>query len=361
MVAKRPAAATPKAQAAKKPACADAKKPAAAEAQDPKQHAEDDDDACSQVGSALSVRGSLQEKIDILKNHSELTDLQKLNMLKTKLTEGDWAALNGRVNRALEKDKDLATEIETAFDNGGRSERRNAICAWVLDPTKGKVYKELKHGMGQKQKWTKQEKWEGRSAYVPPKWTAAESDALVDSGRIVEREVVGCPGIFEYLGNGGMTVTKELEKNKALTGKQVDDIAPETDEAEYFQQLMGQINGLGSTDIMGGAVWGSSSKGRGRGSAAAIEDKSEGNAGQVEKTRKQQTEEVKIQKRAKFCGTLITNTIKTIDATLYNNGKNVASSKKAQLTKIKQALQELSQQDLTDTNVQTSVAVKVAT
>ena len=134
----------------------------------------------------------MQEKIDILKNHQDLSEIQKLNLLKTKLTEGDWAALNGRVGRATDKDEELGKEIEKAQNDGGRSERRNAICAWVLDPTKGKVYKELKRGMGQSQTWTKEEKWKGRSAYVPSLWTSDEFDALVDAGRIVEREVQSC-------------------------------------------------------------------------------------------------------------------------------------------------------------------------
>ena len=114
-----------------------------------------------------------------------------------------------------------------------------------------------------------EEKWKGRSALVPPKWIDEECDALVDAARILERECRACPGACAYVDNGGTAVTMQLDKNKHLEGRQVGDVAPGTDEAECFHQLVNQVGGAGSADVADGAAWTpASSKGRGKGKGA---------------------------------------------------------------------------------------------
>eukprot|EP00969_Alexandrium_andersonii_P028814 1258097-Alexandrium_andersonii.AAC.1 len=63
-----------------------------------------------------------------------------------------------RANYAASQDGELGKDFEEAQMSGGRSERRNVICGWVLDPTRGKCYTALRSGAHQEQatlQWSK--------------------------------------------------------------------------------------------------------------------------------------------------------------------------------------------------------------
>ena len=82
---------------------------------------------------ALTEPASLNEKLDIIKQ-IQMTEPEKVQMLKTKLSSEQWAALNMKIQYQARQDPALKQDLEVAEAMGGRAQRRNVICAWVLDP-----------------------------------------------------------------------------------------------------------------------------------------------------------------------------------------------------------------------------------
>ena len=72
-----------------------------------------------------------------------MTEQEKVQMLKTKLSSEQWTALNMKILYQAWKDPALKQDLEVAEAMGGRAQRRNVICAWVLDPTRGKCYQNV--------------------------------------------------------------------------------------------------------------------------------------------------------------------------------------------------------------------------
>ena len=217
---------------------------------------------------ALTEPASLNEKLELIKQ-TEMTEQEKVQMLKTKLSSEQWTALNMKIQYLARKDPALKQDLEAAEAMGGRAHRRNVICAWVLDPTRGKCYQNVSMGLTMEQEWKRTEHWQGKSAYVPGKWTESEFQALINCGRMKWREVQSCPGVFEYWDSADQESVKKVSKKRELTGRQSEDVLPETDQAAMFAEAMQNVQGF-QLDAVGGAMWDEDTgKGTGKGASSS--------------------------------------------------------------------------------------------
>jgi hypothetical protein len=91
-----------------------------------------------------------------------MTDQEKVQMLETKLSNEQWTTLNMKIQYQSRKDLALKQDLEVAEAMGGRAQRRNVICAWVLDPTRGKCYQNVSMGLTMEQEWKQTEHWQGK-------------------------------------------------------------------------------------------------------------------------------------------------------------------------------------------------------
>ena len=242
--------------------------------------------------SALTNAMTLDDKMTVIMKRSDLDSEQKLELIKTSLNKTDWTHLNARAYNTAKNDKKLNEDLDTANANGGRKGRRDAMCAWILDPTTGKCYQNLTQSLGAEQTWNRREHWQGKNAYVPCKWTNEEFLAMIDSGRIKEREMSSTPGVFEYYDSGDMVIDKKVRKARVLQGRQSEDVLPETDQAENFQRVMDEVNGF-NIQALGGGPWERTrSSGVGSGTQLAVGEGAEatpGDDGAAKRRRTQKT------------------------------------------------------------------------
>ena len=170
----------------------------------------------------LSEAGSINEKLDILKN-ADISPNEKLKLMHLNLSHPEWVKLHGRFSTAAEKDKELKTSHELALS---RSEKRNLIAAFFLDPTKGPVFQHLSRQITTSQTLTKVEKWESTKE-VRQKWTDDELEAMLASGRYICREDPYSPGVWEYRDTQKIEAQKKLDRTKVFSRKHDGDLQPE--------------------------------------------------------------------------------------------------------------------------------------
>jgi hypothetical protein len=151
------------------------------------------------------------------------------------LTHPERVRLHGRFSTAAEKDKDLKACHENALS---RSEKRNLIAAFFLDPTKGQVFQHLSHQIITSQALTKIEKWESTKE-VYQKWTEEELEAMLASGRHISREDPYSPGVWEYQDTQKVVGQKKLDRTKVFSRKHDAELQPEY-KAEH-DESMGKI------------------------------------------------------------------------------------------------------------------------
>jgi hypothetical protein len=201
---------------------------------------------------ALTEPASLNEKLELIK-HIEMIEQEKVQTLKTNLSSEQWVALNIKIEYQARKDLALKQDLEVAEAMGGRAQRRNVICPWVLDPTRGQCDQNVSMGLTLEQEWKQTEHWQGKSAYVPGKWTENESPAPVSlSTRTpLTRRV------------------KKVSKKRELKGRQSEDVLLETDQAAIFAEAMQNVQGF-QLDAVGGAMWDADTgKGTGKGASSS--------------------------------------------------------------------------------------------
>ena len=186
------------------------------------------------VQETLSEAGSLNEKLDLLKN-ADLSANEKLKLMHMNMTHPEWVKLHGRFATVAEKDKDLKTSHETAVT---RSEKRNLIAAFFLDPTKGPVFQHLSHKITTSQSLTKVEKWESTKE-VLKKWTEDELESMLASGRYISREDPLSPGVWEYQDTQKIEGSKKLDRTKVFARKHDGDLQPENKAAD--DEAMGKM------------------------------------------------------------------------------------------------------------------------
>ena len=141
----------------------------------------------------LTEPASLSEKLELIKQ-IEMIEQEKVQMLKTKLSSEQWTALNMKIQYQARKGIALKQVLEVAEATGGRAQRRNVICAWVLDPTKGKCYQNVSMGLTMEQEWTHTEHWQCKSLESKLKTSCRHSFTVACCKW---REVQSCPGVFE--------------------------------------------------------------------------------------------------------------------------------------------------------------------
>ena len=100
------------------------------------------------------------KKLELI-NQIEMTEHEKVQMLNMRLSSEQRTSLNVK-------------DLEVAEAMGGRAQRRAVICAWALGPTRGKCHQNVSMGLTLEQEWKQTEHWQGKSAYVPGKWTENE-------------------------------------------------------------------------------------------------------------------------------------------------------------------------------------------
>lgn len=151
------------------------------------------------------------------------------------LTHPEWVRLHGRFTTAAEKDAELKASHENAVN---RSEKRNLIAAFFLDPTKGPVFQHLSHKITTSQSLTKVEKWESTKE-VLQKWTEDELESMLASGRYISREDPLSPGVWEYQDTQKIVGSKRLDRTKVIARKHDGDLQPENKAAD--DEAMGKM------------------------------------------------------------------------------------------------------------------------
>ncbi len=227
-------------------------------------------DADVEVASnALSATDSVKQKMEILRNLDKDMEVKdKIALMNKSLTHDDWRSLIGYKKTAEGHDPSLKTEADAS--NG---EKRLALLAWVLDPTKGTVYQSLKHNIIGAQTMSKTDEWLGWKQ-VLEKWTEDEAMMHLETGRIIARECPETQGVWEYKDTNNVVRTKTITRNKTYEktggGQMLDPETKDDDEQAWGRtwNKMGSVGGLEDAEIFGGGGGGDSKgfKGRGRGS-----------------------------------------------------------------------------------------------
>lgn len=193
------------------------------------------DDALS---TALSVTPSLDEKIMLLRN-STLTVPEKIKMMQEKLTHPEWNRINGRFATAKKKDEEL-NETSSVTP---KTFQRQLTAAWILDPSKGEVFNQLKCCISATQTMTKTLQWESERSMLK-KWSQDELDKHMNSGRIIWREDPSTPGVYEYKDTKNITEVKNVHKQKERQLYQQNALVDETFD-EHFQDYEESWNNTG--------------------------------------------------------------------------------------------------------------------
>ena len=151
--------------------------------------------------------------------------------------------MNGRFNTAAKTDSTLATASGTAT----RAEHRNLVAAYFLDPAKGQVFQELSHSIHMGQSLLKTEKWESTKETLA-KWTQNELEAMLQSGRYIQRDCPSAPGVWEYQDTQSVVTQKKLDRVKCIGRKHTSEMNPETkDEDNKAMSRMWRASGASAS------------------------------------------------------------------------------------------------------------------
>jgi len=181
------------------------------------------------ISNALSATQSLNEKIALLRN-SQLTVPEKVKLMNEKFSHPEWNKLNGRFATARAKDSDLD---ETASQTP-KSMLRTLTTAWVLDPSKGEVFK----------------------------WSQDELDKHLQSGRIAWCEDPSTPGVYEYKDTKNMSEVKQVHRSKQKELVQKSEIIEDAFEDEMLE-MEGHWNSSGVDSYHLLSLRGSEAEGKG--------------------------------------------------------------------------------------------------
>ena len=194
--------------------------------------------AASVISQALSANTGLNEKIALLRN-SQLTVPEKVKLMNEKLSHPEWNKLNGRFATARAKDSDLD---ETASQTP-KSMLRTLTTAWVLDPSKGEVFRGISCNISASHTMTKTLVWESEKSILT-KWSQDELDKHLNSGRIIWREDPSTPGVFEYKDTKNMSEVKQLHRQKQKELAQKSEVIEDAFEDEMLE-MEGHWNSSG--------------------------------------------------------------------------------------------------------------------
>jgi hypothetical protein len=119
---------------------------------------------------------------------SALPTAEKLKLMNQKLSHPDWNKLNGRFRTALANDPDLE---ETASQTP-KVMMRALTAAWIIDPQKGEVFKNVACSISATATLTRDLKWESHKAMLK-KWTRASMRVSLLGARTLTHQ--GCGSI----------------------------------------------------------------------------------------------------------------------------------------------------------------------
>ena len=202
------------------------------------------------------LRASGAETIEELQAKAKGT-LSRLD--RTKLWQK--AKVQMKSNPTLKEDYTKATS---------KTEQSKVLLAFNLDPSMSGVYRTVSATIRGEHAVNKAEKWVSWKA-LSNVFTDEEITAHLKSGRISERESVDTPGVWEYMDNKDITVTKGVRKIKETSGKQEIEVSEE--ETELFRSLYDScVLGLADKSLAIEGIWdfGSGKSGSGKGGKLAI-------------------------------------------------------------------------------------------
>jgi hypothetical protein len=207
-------------------------------------------DAASDLGAQLSATPSLDEKLDMLRK-ADLNAQDKSKILSgSAFSHSEWKAINGRYASACKTDPELKQDKEDA--GASKAEHRKASSAWIIDPSKGEVYKSLKYNVSATQAMLKKDIWQSlQEMYL--KWTENELQAHLGSGRIITREDPRTPGVWEYKDRYMMEGSKSIIKEKRYSRSSSSHLAG-SDAVEDMQD-MDDVWAKGYNDFDAGQEW----------------------------------------------------------------------------------------------------------
>ena len=233
----------------------------------------DEDDAKSQLSTALSRTPSLNDKLVLLRG-SSIPTAEKLKLMNMKLSHPEWNKLNGRFRTAIANDP----ELEETASLTPKVMMRALTSAWVIDPQKGEVFKNVACSISATATLTRDLKWESHKAMLK-KWTQDELDLHINSGRIVWREDPNTAGVWEYKDTKNMTETRTITKMKYKSHNQNTEMVEDEFDQEN-KELEGQWNDT-SVDSWwaysyNGQPGDGGSKGGGKANVAGVKGKGKG-------------------------------------------------------------------------------------
>ena len=151
-----------------------------------------------------------------------------------------------------------------------KAEQSKVLLAFNLDPSMSGIYRTVSATIRGEHSVNKAEKWVSWKA-LSNVFTDEEITAHLKSGRISERESVDTAGVWEYMDNKDITVTKGVRKIKETSGKQEIEVSEE--ETELFKSLYDScVLGLSDRSLAIEGIWdfGTGKGGSGKGGKLSI-------------------------------------------------------------------------------------------
>ena len=146
----------------------------------------------------------MDQKLEQLRSDPQAT----VATVAKNLTPDELRALIGRFKTQAGKDEQLAEDHSAAQSN---ISKRIVVSAWALDPSKGSKYASMTSTVSASQSVRKVEKWMTQKE-ADNKWTEAEQEAHLHSGRLVCRET-SSSGVWEYLDTQDVEIIKQLTRH----------------------------------------------------------------------------------------------------------------------------------------------------
>ena len=287
-------------------------------------HNEDDDEVKSQISAALSKTPSLDEKLQLLRN-SDLSTAENVRLLNEKLSHPEWNKLHGRFRTARANDE----ELEETAPQTPKNLMRALTSAWILDPSKGEVYRSMACSVSAKHTMTKILQWESEKSILS-KWTQEELDRHINSGRIVYREDPCTPGAWEYKDTKNIQESQTLEKDKRRTYNQSAEMAEE----EFDAEMVGLEDVWNHSNVESYQLYSLKDNPEGKGSGKGAPKNGKGNGKGTGKGKIPALED-DPKKKLKSVKASLSSTIKTLGSWGFSQSKMQPKQKKALATAIK--------------------------
>ena len=166
---------------------------------------------------------SLDDKMQKLRDCNPSSTLEAKALAKKVLSKKDHSSLWQKAKIQMRANPQLAKDYAEA---GTKAAKSNVLLAFNLDPGMEGLYRSASASVSTAQRLLRTEAWNSWTA-MGTKFSDAEIQAHIKSGRILERECPDTGGVWEHQDTKDLVKTSAATKEKAMKGEQKVDVVDE--------------------------------------------------------------------------------------------------------------------------------------